>query len=281
MSQDLKEIASFLDEIVAAGELSLLVESLAFSVLFSGAVLAVFFLLRAIGLYRINRRLGKPGAALAFIPGLSGYALGSAADALQLGKQTNLCIHMLMVELFSLIANGVYYYKTFGRFLLLYESLRVGGAGDTLALLEQTMTVDVSDPVFMIAYYATNVLNYAVIFVSFLCYRRILRLHRAGGAFILLMISMFVPQVMSVYLFASRNRAIYRKPVFAFESFHENPPFRPEEYENFDGQDGANPGDESDLGNSSEPYSDETDETPPENGDGEEQTSRSEDSDDN
>jgi hypothetical protein len=186
-----------------------------------------------------------------------------------------------MVELFSLVANGVYYYKTFGRFLLLYESLRVGGAGDTLALLEKTMTVDASDPVFMIAYYATNVLNYAMIFVSFLCYRRILRMHRSGGAFILLITSMFVPQVMSVYLFASRNRPLCRKPVFDFESFHEDPPFRPDEHEDFDGRDDAEPGDESDTGNPPEPHSDDTDEAPPETGDGEEKTSRSEDSNEN
>lgn len=211
MTMDLEFYAEVIDGYLAEGQLSILVFAVLSSVVMAFAVIAVFFFLGAVGLYRLNRQLGNKFAWLAFIPGFSGYALGAAADGLKKRKPSNYCIHMLMLNLFYVVLNAIYYCKSAGRFIYFYEKLASGAEIDTLSLLEATMVVDQSDMVFYLVYYATTLLSYAVTFVSLLCFMRILRLYRRGGFFLILG-TIFVPQVMDVYLFAMRNAKIYPKP---------------------------------------------------------------------
>lgn len=214
-TEELKVIAELVDEAIANGTLTSLIQSFLMAMGLAVAAMAVFFILQAIGLYTINRRLGNKGAALAFIPGFSGYALGACADGLKKRKPSNYCIHMLMLELFYVIASVVYYVYVAGRFLWLYGALVNGHPLDTLSLLEITWSFEGADTLFLISYGAVYFLSYVVSFVSLLCYMRILQLFRSRSGFFLLLASIFVPQVMSIYLFSVRHKELYPKvPVF-------------------------------------------------------------------
>ena len=200
-----------------AGQIELLKYALLVALIPSAVVALVFFLLRAVGLYRLNIRLGNKGAFLAFVPGLSGYALGAAADGLKKRKPSNYQIHMLMLGLFRFVLNALVVVHMIGRGLFLIETLEAGGELDTLALLERTFTVGRTDPndrVLYLSYIALQILSYVVEFVSILCYMRIIQLYRKGG-FLLLLGAIFFSPVMDIYLFAMRNRPIHQYlPVF-------------------------------------------------------------------
>ncbi|MBO5271112.1 MAG: hypothetical protein J6B77_10020, partial [Clostridia bacterium] len=204
--------AEMIDEIIAQGARETFAQ---FVVLLLGCALvisAVFFILRAVGLYRINRRLGNKGAALAFVPGLSGYAFGAAADGLRKRKPSNYCIHMLMVGLLYIASTAVFYYHVIGRFLLLYETLRTGTDVSTLTLLEETMMVSRGDTAFYLSYQISRLAGYVFTFVTMLGYLRILQLFRSRGAFFLFFSSLFIPEVMSIHLFVARNAELYPNP---------------------------------------------------------------------
>lgn len=200
-----------------AGQIELLKYALLVALIPSAVVALVFFLLRAVGLYRLNIRLGNKGAFLAFVPGLSGYALGAAADGLKKRKPSNYQIHMLMLGLFRFVLNALVIVHMIGRGLFLIETLEAGGELDTLALLERTFTVGRTDPndrVLYLSYIALQILSYVVEFVSILCYMRIIQLYRKGG-FLLLLGAIFFSPVMDIYLFAMRNRPIHQYlPIF-------------------------------------------------------------------
>ncbi len=216
-SENLKEIAALLDEAVAEGQLGYLKEMFLLTALFTLAAMAVFFILQAIGLYTINKRLGNKGAGLAFLPGFSGYALGAAADGLKKRKPSNYAVHMLMFELFYTVSTVVYYVYFVGRLIWFFEALENGHPMDTLSLLKVVESHEGADDLFLVSYSAVYFLNYAVSFVSLLCYARILQLFRSRGAFFLLIASVTVPQVMSVYLFVMRRKELYpNPPVFRF-----------------------------------------------------------------
>ena len=268
-TENLQEIAKLLDEAVAAGRLSYLKEMLFLTAIFTVAVMAVFFLLEAIGLYKINRRLGTRCAGLAFIPGFSGYALGAAADGLKKRKPSNYSVHMLMVKLFYTVAAVVYYVYVIGRVEWFFGALESGHPMDTFSLLRLVESYKGADRLFLISYYVVYFVGYAVTFVSLLCYARILQLFRTRGALFFLIASVTVPQVMSVYLFVMRNKELHTKPpVFRFPGMEEmsgggagsapeNPaPFTDDHEEDGDGDgDGDRDGDRDGDAESSEPSS--------------------------
>lgn len=208
---DIESLAELIDWCMEAGNPALLKYTFLFSLGISLAIVAVFFLLRAVGLYRLNRRLGNKYACLAFVPGLSGYALGAAADGLKKRKPSNYCIHMLMLGLFHFALNVVSYIYVGGRILFLYEKLTAGGEIDTVQLLTRVFTVDQGDQPLYLVTLALSIVDYVVVFVSLLCYMRILQLYRRGGFFVLFC-TILVPQVMDVYLFAMRKHPIYEHP---------------------------------------------------------------------
>lgn len=218
MEKELIEtFAQAIDAYRNAGLIEVLKYAILVAALPSAIIALAFFVLRAIGLYRLNCRLGNKGAFLAFVPGLSGYALGAAADGLKKKKPSNYQIHMLMLGLFHFILNAIVLIYTVGRFLYLIEKLEAGGDFDTLALLERTFTVAKSNPddrVLYLSQFALQILSYAVEFVTILCYMRIVQLYRKGGILLLLGAIFFAP-VMDIYLFAMRNRPIHQYlPVF-------------------------------------------------------------------
>ncbi|MBR2907638.1 MAG: hypothetical protein IKC26_06280 [Clostridia bacterium] len=215
---DIQSLAELIDAYLEMGSPEMLKYAFFFSLLGGLAVSAVFFFLRAIGLYRLNKRLGNKGALLAFVPGLSGYALGAAADGLKKRKPSNYCIHMLMLGLFRFILNAVSWIYLGGRFIFLYEKLLAGGEIDTVALLTRVFTVDRGDQPLYLATLALSIVDYVVVFVSLLCYLRILQLYRRGG-FLVILGTILMPQVIDVYLFAVRNSPIYvNPPVFHMPS---------------------------------------------------------------
>ena len=218
MGKELIEtFAQAIDAYRNAGQIELLKYALLVALIPSALVTLVFFLLRAVGLYRLNTRLGNKGAFLAFIPGLSGYAFGAAADGLKKRKPSNYQIHMLMLGLFHFVLNVIIIIYTIGRGLFLIEALEAGGEIDTLALLERAFTVGRADPndrVLYLSYVAFQILAYVVEFVSILCYMRIIQLYRRGGLLILFA-AIFFPPAMDIYLFVMRNKPIHQYlPVF-------------------------------------------------------------------
>lgn len=241
---DIKSLTELINAYMELGEPEMLKYAFLVSIVISLSVIAVFFILRGIGLYRLNTRLGNRCAFLAFVPGLSGYALGAAADGLKKRKPSNYQIHMLMLGLFQFVLNAVYYIYFGGRMVYLYEKLTAGGEVDVEALLTRVFTVERGNHPLYIAMVALSLLEYVVLFVSLLCYMRILQLYRRGGFFIL-MLSLFVPQVMDVYLFAMRNSPI-----------HEHPPvFQMPGGTTFGGTDFDGKGDENGDGGDDNPYS--------------------------
>lgn len=209
---DINELAELIDSAIAEGKLPYLIYIVLMWVCAAAAVAVAFFVFRAIGLYRINRRLGIRKAWLAFFPGFWGYTLGSAADALKKRKPSNYCIHMMMVQTFYMLVSAFCSVKTVQRFYQLYEGLRWGSAASTVELLERTMTVSQDDMVFFVAYYLMTILGYIVAVVSLLCFVRILVLFRSKGSFFLVLATAFVPQVMDIYLFVMRNKSLHTDP---------------------------------------------------------------------
>ena len=206
--------AQMIDAYRDAEQIELLKYAFLVALLPSAFLTLVLFLLRAIGLYRLNTRLGNKGAFLAFIPGLSGYALGAAADGLKKRKPSNYQIHMLMLGLFYFALNAIIIFGTVGRFLYLFEQLEAGVGTDTVTLLERILYVDKNERLLYLSYAALQILSYVVKFVLLLCYMRILQLYRKGG-FLLLLVAIVFDPVMDIYLFAMRNKPIHQYlPVF-------------------------------------------------------------------
>lgn len=215
LTDDVKELADLIDEVIKAGQLGYMRETFFVIAAVSLLFYAVFFLLEAIGIYTINRRLGNKGAGLAFLPGIGGYALGTAADSLKKRKPSNYCIHMMMLKSFHLLVNVVYAVKAAQYLNMLYEALMSNSGADTMTVLEGVLAKGNADSVYVIAYNLSTWVGYAVTFVSLLCYARILQLFRSHNGFFLLFATIFIPQVMSVYLFAKRHADLYTKlPVF-------------------------------------------------------------------
>lgn len=209
-----KEFVWIIEAYRDAGQIELLKYAILVALLPVAFVTLVFFLLRAVGLYRLNVRLGNKGAFLAFVPGLSGYALGAAADGLKKRKPSNYQTHALMLGLFRFLLDAVILVYTVGRFLFLFEKLEAGGVTDTAALVESVLYVDKSERVLYLSYVALQILTYVVEFVSLLCYMRILQLYRRGGFLVLFGAILFDP-VMDIYLFVMRNKPIHPYlPVF-------------------------------------------------------------------
>ena len=215
LTDDVKELAALIDQIIEAGQLEMIRETFLTVAVVAILFYAVFFLLEAIGIYTINKRLGNKAAGLAFLPGVCGYALGTAADSLKKRKPSNYCIHMLMLKCFALLVTAVYAVKSLQHINTLYEALMNANGADTVKVLESVLAQGNADNVYVIAYNLSTWIGYAVTFVSLLCYARILQLFRSHNGFFLLFATIFIPQVMSVYLFAKRHADLYTKlPVF-------------------------------------------------------------------
>jgi hypothetical protein len=215
LTDDVKELAALIDQIIEAGQLEMIRETFFTVAVVAILFYAVFFLLEAIGIYTINKRLGNKAAGLAFLPGVCGYALGTAADSLKKRKPSNYCIHMLMLKCFALLVTAVYAAKSLQHMNTLYEALLNANGTETVKVLESVLAQGNTDNVYVIAYNLSNWIGFAVTFVSLLCYARILQLFRSHNGFFLLFATIFIPQVMSVYLFAKRHADLYTSlPVF-------------------------------------------------------------------
>ena len=219
-----------LQPVIDAGQLSMLY--LIFLVYVAGIVIGVtvLFLLKAIGVYRIASRMQIKGAALAFLPGFSGYAFGAVADGLKKRKPTNYSVHMLMLGLFSFAATVVYYVCLGGRFVWLYEMLESGTYSDLEKLLVSVFEVTTTDTVFYIAYYVQYVVGMILSVVTFFAFVRILLLFRSKKMPLMLFLYLMIPEVVAIYCFAVRNKRIYTKlPTFGRPDASAMPSFTQEE----------------------------------------------------
>ena len=255
MSMNVKELAEMLQPVIDAGQLSMLY--LIFLVYVAGIALgvAVLFLLKAIGVYRIASRMQIRGAALAFLPGFSGYAFGAVADGLKKRKPTNYSVHMLMLGLFSFAATVVYYVCLGGRFVWLYEMLESGTYSDLEKLLVSVFEVTTTDTVFYIAYYVQYVVGMILSVVTFFAFVRILLLFRSKKMPLMLFLYLMIPEVVAIYCFAVRNKRIYTKlPTFGRPDASATSPFRQEEKHEED-----KPDDDNDDHNHSDHHDDNND----------------------
>lgn len=246
-SYDYEELAKNIDLVVEQGGMGFLTQIVLSLFAISFGLIAILFFLRAFAVARINRRLGNRGIALlAFIPGLSGYALGTVADALKRRKPSNYCIHQLMLRTFHLGVSVVYYALNAQR-LLDFRAALESGAGDTLSLLEQFMEITPADHTIYLVYMLFSILGLLVSLVDLLCYSRILTLFRSRHALLLLMLSIFIPESMTLYLLAARNKRIYMQPPVIFVTG--DPNFRPGNGTDQGGQDGTDDSGDSGSGN--------------------------------
>ena len=246
MSMNVKELAEMLQPVIDEGQLSMLY--MMFFVYVAGLALGVtvLFLLKAIGVYHIASRMKIKGAALAFLPGFSGYAFGAVADGLKKRKPSNYSIHMLMLGLFYFLALLVYYICLGGRFIWLYEMLESGGYTDLERLLNAVFEVTTEDTVFYLAYYVQYVVGMILSVVIFLAFIRILMLFRSRRMPLLLFLSLMIPEVVNIYCFAVRNKRIYTKlPVFGMPRQNAEAA-EPSPFEEEDAQDGTNDKDDRD-----------------------------------